>query len=534
MRIFHTAAFLFLIILANSCAIQVAPEGGLKDEVPPKLISSEPPNYSTNFSTKEIQLFFDEYVTLNDISSQLIVSPPLSSTPEIRVRKKSIVITINDTLLENTTYTMNFGQGIVDNNEGNKLDGFQFVFSTGSIIDSLSVSGKISNAFNLKTEKGIVVSLYKEGIDSLPYLKRPDYFARTNDSGSYMISNVAPHNYKIVALKETDANYLYLQGEEQIGFVDSLVPANSVNVDLQLFREEPARKLIKAYSEFPGKAVFVFNTTADSNWKWITDSASLKFHSVSFSEKNDSMTIWYKNLVSDSLRLLFDKNVSNDTMTIRLFKKQEDAPGKRKTTFTLFTSEKQTAVQHLHLPYFLKANRPIEKADFTKIVFMEDSVIISPKYFFTDSLNTQLSIEHNWKSKGNYSIFIPPGAFTDIFGIANDSINYAFSSRGETDYGSVKIKLKKEIQNSIVVQLTDEAGNVYRDMIVNQDTTFEFINLDPGTYKIKIIYDSNNNGKWDTGNYLKHIQPEKISFFTDAVTIRANWDVDVLVTVSED
>ena len=223
MKKLHLLFLLTYVLLLNSCAIQVPPGGGLKDVVPPKLLSTEPQNYSTNFRGKDIRFDFDEYIYTPDLSEQLIVSPLLKYSPETKIKKKSLLIHLQDTLLENTTYTMNFGKGISDNNEGNKLENFQFVFSTGPVIDSLSISGNVSNAFNKKAEAGILVMLYRKSEDSLPFLERPIYFARTSDSGEFVVRNISSGFYKIISLKETDGNYLYTAGEESIGYADTLI-----------------------------------------------------------------------------------------------------------------------------------------------------------------------------------------------------------------------------------------------------------------------------------------------------------------------
>src|SRR5436190_1465351 len=189
---FGQYCFSLLIIFLSSCAIQVPPEGGNKDTEPPHVLSSTPPANTTNFTGRDIRLNFDEYITLNEINSQLIVSPLLKHPVETKVRKRSVLVHFDDTLLANSIYTLNFGQGIVDYNEGNKLENYQYVFSTGPVIDSLSISGKIKTAFDNKTSKGMLVMLYKEISDSLAYLERPLCFSRTNDSGQYQIRNIAP------------------------------------------------------------------------------------------------------------------------------------------------------------------------------------------------------------------------------------------------------------------------------------------------------------------------------------------------------
>ena len=530
MKLFYSCLFFVIVILVVSCAVQVAPEGGLKDSEPPHLVSSKPPNYSTSFPGKEIELNFDEYVSLNEISSQLIVSPLLKYSPETRIRKKSILIKIRDTLLENTTYTMNFGQGIMDNNEGNKLDNFQFVFSTGSVIDSLDITGKIIKAIDLKTEKGILAMLYNKSDDSLPYLERPVYFSRTNDSGQFRISNISPGDYKLVGLKEADGNYLYTPGEEMIGFNDNPVSANSENVNLKVFNEVTSVRLLRAYSEFPGKVVLVFNTSAVTlQWKWLTDTTKLKIFAQNYSKESDTISIWYKNITSDSLSFYFNHKSSNDTVTLRLFKKTDEVKGRKGPAMEISNGENQTTVQDLYLPYHLQCNRPIEKAEFDKIIFLEDSLPVKLQYVFTDSLKMNINVNHKWKPKGRYSFFIPSGTFTDIYGNKNDTVKIEFITHGENDYGSITIKFQKTDSVPYVVQLIDDKSSVYREFKTTTDTVIELTNLDPRVYNVKFIQDINGNGKWDTGNYLKKIQPENIDFYPEPITVRANWDVEVFI-----
>lgn len=523
----------FVVLFLGSCAIQVPPGGGSKDLKPPQLISSEPANFSSLFRGNDIRLNFDEYISLNDISTQLIVSPLLKYPPEIKIRDKSLLIHIRDTLIENTTYTINFGQGISDNNEGNKLENFQYVFSTGPIVDSLNIQGKIENAFDRKPEKGVLALVYRGTFDSLPYLERPLYFSRSNDAGEFRISNISPGSYKLIGLKEKDGNYLYLQGEELIGFPDSLIHTNSENINIRIFKETPSLRFLRAYSEFPGKAVIVFNSMADTiKLKWLTDTARLEIYSTNFSAGYDTLNLWYKNILSDSLSFQFDHISLNDTVTMRLFKNTEEIKGRRKAGTTIIPGNLQSTLQHLYLPFYLQCSRPMDLADFEKIIFLEDSFTVKPRFIFTDNMRMQLNLEFKWKSKSKYFLFIPPGTFTDIYGIKNDSIQFSFMAHGEDDYGSLKINFQKRGVFPYILQLVNESGtDIYREVKCNSDSTIEFSYLDPRVYKIKLINDANGNGKWDTGNYLMHIQPEEIEFYPEGITVRANWDVDVNIKV---
>lgn len=525
------AHIIFSFLLLNSCAIQVPPGGGEKDIIPPKLIKAEPPNYSTGFKGHDFKLDFDEYITLNDLSNQLIVSPLLKNAPEVHVRKKSLLVHISDTLMENTTYTINFGQGIADNNEGNKLSNFQYVFSTGSIIDSSEVKGRIIRAFDLKPEKGALALLYKSNSDSLPFLERPLYFSQANDSGEFNVRNITPGNYKIIGLKDSDGNYIYTPALEGIAFKSELIAANSEKINLSIFNETPKLFLQKAYSEYSGKVVLAFSAPADTlKIRFLSDTSILKVYSIQYSKLKDSISIWYENLNADTLSFYFDNTEVKDTIVTRLFKGVKENRGKKSVSLIISDGNRQSTVQDLYLPFFFNSNHPLVSASFEKVVFLEDSVPVIPQFEFLDSLHMNMQLKFPWKSKKKYSLYLPSSIFKDFYGLYNDSMVFTFTTRSETDYGSVKLNLTGATGIPKIIQLVDESGtSVFREFSSEQDTTYLFSNLEARLYKIKLIYDRNRNGKWDTGNYLKKIQPEEVEFYQEKITVRSNWDVEVTV-----
>jgi len=517
--------------LLAACANQVAPLGGEKDTKPPKVLHTQPENFSTDFHSKKIEITFDEYVQLKDLSSQLIVSPPLKKIPEIKIKKKSLVIEIDDTLRTNTTYTMNFGNAILDNNEGNPLENYQYVFSTGNRLDSLKVSGKVENAIDKKTEKGILVMLYSEENDSLPLNSRPDYFAKTNDHGVFQVTNIAPGNYRMFALKESNADYLYNTPDENIAFSDSGVAAGSKDHVMELFRERPRIHVLKSYSEEPGKAVVVMNGPAEETGvRLLTDSTKCDFVFFEKSRKRDTVICWYKNLNLDSLVLLFtNASALNDTVSIRLFKGDGKLFSKRKITLGFTPNFKPGDFFDLNRDMILLLNHPVTAFDFSKMILSEDSVNIRPlSVAFTDSTKRNLDIKYGWKEKSTYRIFIPPGTFTDIFGLKNDTFIVTCRTRQVTDYGTLALKMKLPVKSRhYIVQLVDDKENVYRSSVIASDTTLNYDFLDPKVYRVKIIEDLNRNGEWDTGNYFRKEQPERVSYYPEGITIRSNWDVDV-------
>ncbi len=521
-------AFIYLVvILFTSCAIQVAPQGGEKDVLPPKILKTIPENFSINVKPTDIVLSFDEFIVLNDVNTQLVVSPLLKYAPETKIRKKSVTIHFLDTLEENTTYTLNFGNAIADNNEGNVLENYQFVFSTGSVVDSLKIEGKIEYAFDHKIDKALLALIYKETDDSLPFIKRPMYFAKTNTEGEFSINNIAPGNYKLIALEDKDGNYLYTSGEENVGFSDSLISAGSEKVFIRLFKESQALRLSKSISVSPGKVFLVFSAAADTlKINWLSDLKKLDIYSQQFSEQKDTLTILYKNTEMDSLSFYYFDGKRMDTVDVRLFKKGKQVLQRGKFELELSATD-PTSVHHFYQPYRISSNHPLVNLDTAGIILKKDSTEQNDyRINFSDSLKTSFEITSKWDEKSNYELFLPPSTVEDIYGLKNDTVKLQWTIRPEVYYGTMFLKMNS-FKGSIVVQLLDEKDFLIRQSIVSGDTTIKYLNLDPMVYRIKIIYDDNSNKIWDTGNLLKHIQPERTEYYPEKITIRANWDVDV-------
>ncbi len=217
--------FLSLIggLFFYSCAKVVAPTGGPKDEEHPLIVEVNPPDYTVNFDSKKISITFNEYIQLKDLNNNLIISPPVGEKPDVKVKGKTLVIEFNEELKDSTTYNIYFGNSVQDYNEGNPIENFEYVLSTGTYIDSLSISGKIINSFNLLPEEGVYVMLYKDLEDSVPIKQIPIYISKTNKEGLYRINNISNNKYKLFALRDFNKNYLFDLPNEDIAFIDSLV-----------------------------------------------------------------------------------------------------------------------------------------------------------------------------------------------------------------------------------------------------------------------------------------------------------------------
>jgi hypothetical protein len=519
-----------LFFLISSCAIKVPPTGGDKDVTPPEVKKSTPENFSTGFTGQDINIVFDEYIELKELNTQLIVSPPLNYPPDARVKKKTLRIQLEDTLQPNTTYTMNFGNAITDIREGNAIADFQYVFSTGEVIDSLKISGTAENGIDKKTEKGIYVMLYRGVDDSLPMKKIPDYFAKTAEDGSFEIKNVSPGTYKVFALKETNSNYLFDNTDETIAFSEAVKAGDTAKVNLRLFKEEKKQQLLKASSEEPGMVLIVYaHPLAGETITFLSDTASLEILSMNFSPKRDTIVLWYSNTQADSLNFILQNQISADTVTLRL--KKPGSKGRSTPSAVLTTQYTYGAETPLDLnrPLELAFNHPVDSFDFSRISLTEDSVAIKDvKYSFSDSLRMRLAVEFPRKEKTTYALEIPSATFRDIFMNRNDSMKVFFRTKSTSDYGTMAVTISSASPGkNFIVQLIDDKEVVYRESNINTDTTISYDFLDPRSYRLKIIEDLNGNKEWDTGNYLEHVQPERVFYYKESLTVRANWDVEV-------
>jgi len=306
---FANSILLSLSIFAFSCANIVTPTGGPKDITPPKVTKSNPSDKGTNFSARTISIDFDEFVKLKDAFKQVTVSPYMKELPELKLRGKSLIVHFNDSLKENTTYTISFGNAIVDITEGNPLSNYSYSFSTGNTFDSLTFEGTVVNAYTLKPESGVYVMLYSSLYDSVPYKITPHYLALTDASGKFKLQNLRDNSYKIFAIKDADGDMLFSQPTEDIAFTDTLVKpeiSDTTKIDslrkntqhkLFLFRELPTvQKLLKSNANAFGKAVFVFRLpVSDLKIRSLKYNLNPSDYITEYSQNRDTLTLWLKN-----------------------------------------------------------------------------------------------------------------------------------------------------------------------------------------------------------------------------------------------
>lgn len=524
-----------LLLTAAGCAIRVAPTGGTKDTAAPVLLKASPDTFATNFNSNTIEFEFDEYYQLNDLTNRLVISPPMEKPPIPKIKGKRLILELQEPLKPNTTYNFNFGTAIVDVNEGNAMKDFRYVVSTGTYIDSLSASGTVNNAFTGAPEKDVTVLLYNTAGDSLPYKEKPAYFTKTNDGGSFVLNYLAPGKYKIFALKEANNNYLLDAEDEQIAFIDTLVDVSKyANVSFKLFKpERKKQKLLKKDFAMPGKLVLTFNKPVQNfKLRHLYTPADSVFYFTEYNKTRDSLTVWVKNIKTDSLRLVVSDDVVLDTLkfnNIRAVKRAARGGGATKidTTLTLFAANVQGGKLQRGNTVVLNLNHPADSVDFSKMKLVSDGSPIT----YTGTLDTEtkrkITISYPFTDEVTYKLKIEKGSVKDIFGFKNDSASIAFTLKPERDYGSLALNLTQPDKGgNYVLQLLDSKGNVLKEQRVSQSQKIDYGLLEAGTYSYRLIDDVNNNGRWDTGNYLQHKQPESVLYSSERPNVRGAWDLE--------
>jgi hypothetical protein len=558
----------FIVFVAGyiifSCANPVTPSGGPKDTEPPKFIKSEPPIYSRNFSGDKIRLAFDEFIQLKDLNEQVIISPPMTLAPEFKLKGKSVIIEINDELKENTTYNIFFGNTIVDLTENNPIENFQFVFSTGNVIDSCSINGLLCNAHDLKPVKGVNIMLYTDSndtipFDSLPYLVRPYYMSKTDEAGIFSLNNLDSQPYKIFALLDKNTNLIYDQPGESIGFIKDLVfpkykpviqhdstvidsvklksiPSDQITDDkikLFLFQEtDSIQRLLKTTVPKNYQINFIFKRPVSNlSVQPINLAEGFQWSRTEYHSLGDTVTLWLNKIEKDSLILVIrDEGIILDTVKTTIIKrskgKKAEAEQDSRQKLEIKNNTKGNFLD-INKPLTLTFSYPLQSIDSSGIkVFENDTVPIIVNYALADSISRKLEFDYKWKKSTRYSLVIQPKTFTDIHSETNDSIQMRFTTKSPEDYGNLILNTSfaDETINHIVQLLSGESVVCETQMKKNEKVVFNFIQ--PGKYTLKIIDDLNNNGKWDTGDYWFKRQPEPVGFFPTEIAIRANWDVE--------
>ena len=510
------------LALLSACAQVVAPTGGKRDLTPPEVLSLVPENQSLSFNSNSFTLEFDEYVVLKDLKEQLLVSPPLKYSLQNKTKGKKLIFTIKDTLKENTTYVFNFGNSIVDLNEGNSLKNFQYVFSTGTVIDSLSFSGKVMDAFNLTAEEEAVILLYPSNSEDSAVSKQlPSYVSRTNDEGDFTFTNLAKGKYKLFSLVDKNDNYLYDRPDEKIGFLTNYInPENdSSKIKLFSFVLTDEKQFIEKQEIFENHLEITFKLIPVDVEFNLVDTTINNFIEHSEYDGN-KVRVWHQNSISTKLKMSIALANFIDTVKFTTKTLQDSAKLKLKTNLN--------GKQNYFEPIPMVFNRPLKsiKKDFIKISDLDSNALDFSIDFDTSNIKSVL-LNINKAVEGNIILQILPGAFEDLYGIKNDSISSVLFFNKAEDFGNLLVKVQGMAAKNMILQLTDAKGLVLKEYFT-KDTLYTFENLTSANYRLKLIADDNNNRKWDTGNYYEKRQAERVIIYNDPIGIRQSWDKEII------
>ena len=517
-------SFILIAITIASCANRGTPSGGEKDILPPEITKSVPENFSTNFKGDEIRIYFNEYVKIKDLQKQLIVSPPMDNAPLITpssTASEYISIKIIDTLEANTTYAFNFGESIVDNNEGNPYPYYRYVFSTGNVIDSLSVKGFVEDALLKEPDTFVSVMLYEVDstyTDSIVYKEKPRYITNTLDSlTTFSIDNIKAGSYKLIALKDKNSNYKFNQKTDKIGFNEGFitVPSDS-SYRLNLFNEKVNFKGVKPSQDGESRIIFPYEGDYENmRIKVLGETPENYKTRIVKDSETDTLYYWYKpKFEVDTTFFIVTNEKYIDTFKHRFRVIKADSLKMTALTKGIIKYEED---------FTMEANIPLAKIDTTKIKLIDKDSLSVPYSVKYDSIFNRYEFPIDKKEGQKYNFTMLPGAFTDFYDNTSlDTLNYAVRTKMKSEYGNIRVNLRNA-KLPLIVQLVNNKGEVLYERYAKESPVVDFSDLEPKQYDLRVIFDTNGNGKYDTGNYLLGIQPERVSYAIKIDEIRAGW-----------
>jgi Bacterial Ig-like domain len=509
--------YFIFIIICSRCAQFVPPTGGKKDIIPPKVLNTIPANKTRNFLSKTISLTFDEYIDIASIKQDLLIIPDPKSTYIVKQKGKNILLVFDKAFEKNTTYTLNFRNGIKDLNERNPASNLKLVFSTGSILDSLAITGNIRDIHTKLPVLESTVALYRA--DTTPMFKRkPDYFIKTDTLGNFSLENLKKDKYSIVAFTDLNNNLRYDQKTERVGFQpDSvLLDSNKIIPTIEIYKSnQTANKIKKGISrekeyliqlDKPVREIKLF----DSLDYFLTDKSTLTIYKTDKIKKD---TTQLKFLSVDSL-------LHVDTLKQKIYF-TKPIKSQKKGALSIRSDIRNGAFLTENVTYNITFESPIAIFREEKIIFKTDTLAKEKLTYKWPSKN-QLVITLKTIAKEKIELTFLPNTFVNIkgdtsalFGIGNPILH-------EKDLGTLSGSLKGTSQK-IVHLIDEENGIILKESIATN--TFAFKDIIPSTYILKVIYDTNKNGIWNPGNISTHTMPENISILKEPIKIKANFEI---------
>lgn len=608
MKIDYKILLLLFSAFIAACASMGTPDGGPFDEDPPVLMEAVPAIGATNVKKGKVVLDFDENIKLVNAFEKVVVSPPQIQMPEIKYSGKRVTVELIDTLIPNTTYSIDFNDAIADNNEGNPYENFAYYFSTGEVVDTFAVSGAVLSAENLEPIKGMVVGIHS-CLDDTAFTRKPfERVSRTDSRGRFVIKGIAPGNYRVYALSDANQNFMFDQKSEQIAFMATSVSPfateairpdtiwrDSVTVDsvryvkytrfqpddlvLRAFTEDFFTQYLVKYPRSEHNKLDLFFASANEELPVIEglDFDVKDTYILEKTIKNDTLTLWFKDStfyrsdtlalkitykVPDSLGLLVDKTdtiYASSKRTWEKVQKREQEKYDNEVKEFLKKAKRSPDFDENNPPQYVPKTKVL-KPRFTGSSSMDLNgnvqFVFDEPLLFLDTAAVTVSVKADTLWTPIESVFMPNEnniRTYDLFAEWRPGETYLVKADSATFkglYGGVSEKFSQEMKfrtleeyavlyltipgtgNNAVVQLLNNNENVVQE-IRTENNSCDFYFIRPGVYYLRLFMDENNNGKWDTGNFEKGIQPEKVYYYNRSLELRAlfeysqdDWDIN--------
>ena len=520
----------FIGFLLASCARVGSPVGGAKDSIPPQVIGSniDSPRINVPRDIRELRIDFDEYITLKDINKQLIISPPLKRISKILpsgMGNKYLLIKWADTLEPNTTYNFNFGNAIVDNNEGNALGYYNFAFSTGEKIDSLYISGELKSLFEDNNKRSddvsMVVGLYQEK-DSMDYRQKPYYIGKADPDGYYELNFLAPGNYRVLAFEDSNSNSVYDIGKEKVGFLKEKITLDKSisGLNINLYPSKKALKYIEM-KEIPGGILMTFEGNP-AEVKIVSLNEKLKDYKVTHTPKSDSAVIWFnapdQNIgITNNENLKFTYNIGGKDEPASLFYRYNE----KNEMSVANNSGNSLAPQE---DFVITSNYYVDKIQPEKWTLVSDSIQQSFTAEISKNNPFEIFIKSDFKEGKKYSLTIPKETVSSFFEKNKVSKRFDFASDKTENYGEVLVTLENAPEQKFWLQMINENGKIAYSKY-GAEKQINFKSLKPGSYTLRILVDENENGIWDSADFAGNIFAERVYIFDKKIEVRPLWEI---------
>jgi len=516
-----------LLLLLNACSQVVPPTGGKKDTLAPELVKSIPLQKQTNYTGKIIDLSFNEDVRLDNPAQKILITPQPDEIFKVRSRPDGFRLIFDKPLQPNTTYTFNFTDAVKDINENNPAMNLKLVFSTGSVLDSLRVGGKVVDLRTGQPLLNSLVGLYIPNDTLTPIKNKPYYFTRTDSSGNFSVENIRSGQYRVFAFDDKNLNVLYNPGVERIAFLkDSLVVNQNVDtLALALFpyyntpprvsrSEQRANTYTLVFDRGIRNIGVRFNQAADSLPSYQRSPNELTF----FNSRSITDTVRVQLTATDSLN-----NTATLNQTIR-FRQAARRETPEALTITTIPANSDDVDRNLEL--MLQFNKPISRINADSLQLLSDSLsreVLTEHNLRWENNRTRLVVTKAIAARRAVRLNLGKGAFISVLGDSTAAARLRFGIRNEENYGTLSGTLKTSA-SQFIIELLDEAYKVVRTL-PNQ-RTYRFLGIKPGKYRLRVIIDINGNGRWDSGDLAKRQQPEPIYYYSGLIPVRQNFELN--------